>query len=159
MTTDTRALRGQVAELERKLDALRTRPSLPELDEMAAARDRADLVATLFGERASAPVDGESMLDYRKRLLRPLVQHSPRLKDARIDSIGDAAVLGHVETIVYDDAKRAAISAAHDSGRLVAIQERDDGDRKITRYYGDIGEFMRPFMQGGQICKINESAK
>ena len=156
MTPDNGALRSQVAALERKVASLSEPPSPHEADEMAAAQRRADSIAAFFGEHASGPVTGESALAYRKRLLRPLLPHSARLKDVRLDSVNDAAVMTHIEDIAYGDAKQAAIKAAEDAGRLLAITERDASGRLITKFHGDNMAWMAPFMTGGQCCTIKE---
>ena len=99
---------------------------------------------------------GERPIDYRKRQLGRFQKHSARFKDSRLDSL-DEAMLGPIEDIVYADAVQAAKSPTVGSpGRLIPIVTREHG-REITRFGGDIGAFMAPFMTGATVGRINRN--
>lgn len=43
---------------------------------------------------------------------------------------------------------------AKDSGELFAIEEKDSSGRDVTRYYGDIKEAFKPFLEPTIPCRI-----
>ena len=80
-------------------------------DEEAAYADcqaKADSVYSAFGKSASRPLQGESLMAYRKRMLRGLQAHSDEMKNVNINSIKDEAMLSVVEKRVYADALAAS---------------------------------------------------
>ena len=117
----------------RAQDARYTGEAIAELD---AARSRADGVLGLWGERASAPIAGESAREYRRRVLQTVQDKAPKFKGkAALSTWGDA--LDITEDLVYSD----AATAAHDPntvpvGQMRAIRERDAVGRLVTRYIG-----------------------
>ncbi len=146
-------LRAQITHLTEQVAALR-RPAAPgERDDLARTQARADGVAGLFGERATLPMPGEAALAYRKRVLAGFQKHSARFARADLARL-DAATLAPVEDIILAD----AATAAHDPrraapGRLIPITTREGG-RDVTRFIGDIGAFMAPFMAGATVTRI-----
>ena len=147
-------LKTRLAALETSIKGLTTEVPASERDALAAAQSRADSVAAMFGERASAPIPGERPVDYRKRLLARYQRHSPRFKDSRFDSL-DAAMLQPIEEIVYADAVTAAKSPdAARAGVLLAVEHRDSAGRTITTYNGDPMAWMQHFMTGAQVGRI-----
>jgi hypothetical protein len=145
--------------IERSVARLRAPQSTEERSELAAAQARADSVAGMFGTEASAPVPGESCLQYRKRLLAKFQPYSERFAAARLDGL-DSATLAPLEDLIYADA--AATAKAPESygpGELHAIRERDAVGRLVTRYVGDIGAFMAPFQSPGVAVSIIPNPK
>ena len=146
-------LKRQIEELQRTMRGLTTETPPAERDILARAQARADGVAGLFGERALAPMLGESGLAYRKRVLAPFQKHSARLKDMRLDTL-DANSLVPMEDMILADAVGAARSPGRAApGILIPITTREGG-RDVTRFTGDIGAFMAPFMAGATVGKI-----
>lgn len=142
------AVEGVVAHLTRETPA-------EERNALAAAQARADGIAGLFGERAAAPMPGESSTDYRKRLVAKFKQHSPKFADADLSRL-DAAVLGPIEDIIYNDAASAAKNptrAGH--GVVIPITTRENG-RDVTRFTGDPLGWMAPFMLDGISFRVPE---
>ncbi len=131
------------------------RAILAERDALAAAQARADSVAAFTGERASAPVPGESVLEYRRRLLGHFQQHSERFKAAPLGTLG-ATVIGPIEDIVYADAIAKA-KRPETPGTLQPVTTFENG-RSVTRFYGDIGTWMGAFALQGVSARINRSA-
>jgi hypothetical protein len=121
-------------------------------DEEAAYADcqaKADSVYSAFGKSASRPLQGESLLAYRKRMLRGLQAHSDEMKNVNINSIKDEAMLQIVEKRVYADALAASRgTGAIAKGQLVALHKKDQAGRTITEYRGDmeawLGDFKLP---------------
>lgn len=64
---------------------------------------------------------------------------------------GDAATFGALETAVLQRAQ----AAAHNSGRLVAFQHRDDAGRKVTTYEGDPWAWMEPYALAGKRARVD----
>jgi len=150
------SLRSRIQSAEFHLSRLTREQSSDERDEIAKAYARADAAAAYHGKRVSAPKLGETALEYRRRLIESLKQHSPQLKTSRFDT-ADAATLDVLEPIIYADAVAAGKSRAA-PGQLIEIKERDAAGREITRYHGDIRAFLAPFTRGGMRVKINRDA-
>lgn len=151
------ATNDRIIALEAKIKHLTTEVPVDERNALALAQSRADSVAAMFGDRASPPIPGERPIDYRKRQLGRFQKHSARFKDSRLDSL-DEAMLGPIEDIVYADAVQAAKSPTVGSpGQLIPIVTRDQAGRQITRFGGDIGAFMAPFMTGATVGRINRN--
>lgn len=107
-----------------------------------AAQSRATRVLQAFGDSTGAPpfVSGESLLDYRARLLAPHMKFSGRWKDVPIEGIRNAAVLEKIEAEVFADALAEAThpsSASMGAGELRPVITMDGAGRPITRYVGD----------------------
>lgn len=147
------AMRAQIEQLTQQLTALQ-RPMAPaERDEIARAQARADGIANAFGEHATAPLPGETSVAYRKRVLTSFQKHSTRFASADLGRL-DAATLGPIEDLILADAAAAARDPARAApGRLIPITTREGG-RDVTRFTGDIGAFMAPFMAGGMAARI-----
>ena len=150
-------LKTQLAALTATLKGITTEVPASERDALAAAQARADSVAAMFGDRAPPPIPGETPLAYRKRQLRRFQPHSERFKATDLGPL-DEATIGTVEDVVYADSVAAARApAAERVGVLVPFEERDRAGRTITRYAGDIGAWMAPFMSGATVGKINRN--
>ncbi|MEI1392204.1 NUDIX hydrolase, partial [Klebsiella pneumoniae] len=112
-----------------------------------------------FGQSASAPLHGESPIDYRRRLASKLAPHSAEMKGVKLDAI-DGAAFNLVEDRIYADAQVAARNpASAPAGRLIPIVSRDEAGRQITRFTGDIASWMQHFTAPGVVCKLNRQAK
>lgn len=145
-------IRAKIASLEAKL-ARATRPvSREERDAMARAQARCDSVAQMFGLRAEAPLAGEHLDSYRRRLVAPLMKYSERAKKINVDRL-DSQSFPVIEDMVYADAQAAAKSpAAATPGRLVPQTFRDEAGRLCTKYTGDPLTWMGPMM--GNVAHI-----
>jgi len=121
-------------------------------DEEAAYADcqaKADSVYSAFGKSASRPLQGESLMAYRKRMVRGLQAHSDEMKNVNINAIKDEAMLSVVEKRVYADAVAASRgTGAIAKGQLIEIHKKDRAGRTITEFRGDmeawLGEFKLP---------------
>lgn len=111
----------------------------------ADAQSRADSVMSAFGKQAPRPLDGESLLGYRRRMANSLKEHSPSLKAANLSAIADDTAFGLVETIIYKDALDAAKNPVDmQDGELRPIHRTDEAGRRITEWVGK-GTFVRQF--------------
>lgn len=152
----------RIADLERQIATMSARfqpLTMEERDALARAQARADGVAGLFGRRASAPIPGETSLDYRRRLANEFKQHSPKFREKSLASV-DHDWLGMAEEQIYNDAAAAARSSDRaGAGMLIPIQERDEAGRTITRWTGDNMAWMQVFMSPGRVGKILDPRK
>lgn len=153
-------MRLRLAALEGTMKKFSRETSAADQDALASTQSRADSVAAMFGDRAPPPVAGEEPIAYRRRMLGRFQRHSPRFKDTRFDSY-DANTMGLVEDQVYADAVSSARTTTEvRGGVLIPYVEKGYGGREITRFYGDIGAFMEPFVpQQAQIVKLNRPQK
>ena len=121
-------------------------------DEEAAYADcqaKADSVYSAFGKSASRPLQGETLMSYRKRMVRGLQAHSDEMKNININAIKDEAMLAIVEKRVFADAVAASRgNGAIAKGQLIEIHKKDRAGRTITEFRGDmeawLGEFKLP---------------
>ena len=129
-------------------------------DEEAAYADcqaKADSVYSAFGKSASRPLQGESLMAYRKRMLRGLQAHSDEMKTVNINSIKDEAMLAIVEKRVYADALAASRGTGSIAkGQLIALHKKDQAGRTITEYRGDMEAWLGDFkLPASRVVKFN----
>lgn len=112
----------------------------PRTDEehaaFADAQARADAVYAGFGQRAPRPLEGEGLVDYRKRLATKLKAHSPVWKGVKFSQLPEEA-FGIAENQVYADAISAAANPIDlEAGELRAVTKTDPstGVRTIVFY-------------------------
>ncbi|MEB2544289.1 NUDIX hydrolase [Burkholderia cenocepacia] len=152
-------LREQIKRMDGTLSTLTKPLSAEDRDALATAQMRADSVMQMFGQNATAPLHGESPIDYRRRLASKLASHSPDMKGVKLDAL-DGAAFKLVEDRIYADAQTAAMNpTAAPAGRLIPIVSRDEAGRQITRFTGDIASWMQHFTAPGVVCKLNRQAK
>lgn len=112
----------------------------------ADAQAKADSVLAAFGKSASRPLQGESLLSYRKRLLRGLQSYSDSYKSIDLKAIQDAALLAIAEKTIFADALSAARAPeAYADGQLIEINERDRSGRTITKFRGSMSAWLNDF--------------
>ena len=141
----------RLADIERRIGAMSRPMSGAERDDLARAQARADSVARMFGGSASAPLPGETSVDYRRRMAAKFAPYSKRFAGARFDAL-DAATLAPIEDMIYSDAVAAAKSPDRaQPGQIIPVQEVDMVGRTITRFIGDPLAWMAPMMSAGQV--------
>jgi len=113
----------------------------------ADAQAKADSVYSAFGKQASRPLLGETLLAYRKRLLRPLQSYSDTYKSVDIvKTVKDMALLDIIEKQIHNDALQSAKMATHiPAGHLYEVKKQDASGRTITSYKGHISAFLDEF--------------
>jgi hypothetical protein len=125
-----------------------------DLSIMADAQSRADSVYHAIGLRGSpAPMSGERPNDYRRRLLRPLLDYSRDWKAVPAHLIDDQ-VLAIAEAAVYADAEKEAarpmLSVA--PGTLREVRKKNGVAGEVIEFFSDgtpgestfIGKTRRP---------------
>jgi hypothetical protein len=132
-------MRRQIAKQQSVIERLQTLIKPKSDDEHAAfadAQSRADAVFSGFGKRAPRPLEGESLIDYRKRLATNLKTHSPVWKNVKFSQLPEEA-FGIAEEQVYTDATTAAANPVDlEAGELRAVTKIDPatGMRSIVFY-------------------------
>jgi hypothetical protein len=132
-------LRRQIAaqsEQLRKLTALVKPRTDDEHAAFADAQAKADAVFNGFGQRAPRPLEGEALLDYRRRLATKLKSYSPAWKSVKFSQLPEQA-FEIAETQVYSDAVAAASNPVDlNPGELREVTKIDPqtGVRTIVFY-------------------------
>jgi hypothetical protein len=132
------------AAAKRKADAGQDKPHA-----FADAQLRADSAYQSWGKQASHALSGESLRDFRIRLLSGLKQHSKRYRDSDLTTVGDETVFNDIERVILDDAVKASNEPGDATGVLRKVTSRDDMGRITTKFYGDPLVCWAPFMGGG----------
>ena len=146
-------LRRQLAELEDRIDAV-ARPLAPEdIAKLEESRTRADGIAKMFGEEAPTPQTGERPEAYRIRVLKGLQRYSPAFADFDLEH-ADADLLDVAEREIFAAAEQVAQSGTEMEGRLVRQDTVNTVGQRTTNFYGDPAEWMKPFVSGGQVCRV-----
>lgn len=111
-----------------------------EAAKYADAQAKCDSVMSAFGKSASRPLQGESIMSYRKRLLNGLKAYSDSYKDISLASIKDAKLLDLAEKQIFADALNAAKSPTmYAADQEIEIHERDRAGRVISKFKGGMG--------------------
>ncbi len=138
------------AALQAKIDALEAviPKALSDADAvvMADCQIKADSIAHAFGDSAPRPLQGETVLAYRKRLAAKFKDHSPAWKSVDLSAINDAAVLNIAEKQIYNDAMTAARNPVAVPGQgLREIIRRSPAGHQVSTFIGDIKDFTSQF--------------
>jgi hypothetical protein len=104
---------------------------------LSDAQYRAEQACASWGGSAPKPMQGERVLDYRRRCLRPWVKYSKEFGAVDVSTL-DEPLLTPVEARVYADAIAASSDPAiAPAGMLRMIQRRDETGRTITEWMGE----------------------
>ena len=139
-----------ISAVEKRMDAIEASMPKPQSEDeqakMADAQCKADSVYAAFGDAAPRPMQGESLLSYRKRLVAKMQSHSVSFKDVKLSTISDESLLDAVEKGVYADALEAASSPARiPEGMLIETTKTDVTGRRITEFKGSPSGWTRQF--------------
>jgi hypothetical protein len=131
-------LKAKISQLERNAPRHRTND---EFDALAMAQNKAEAVYSAFGDTAAMarPMDGETVLGYRKRMVKGLQKHSATHGKIDVSAIADDQLLGIVENQVYADAMHAATAPTSEglpNGMPRAVKGVDEVGRPFTHYVG-----------------------
>jgi hypothetical protein len=160
---DSRSDSETVAELRARLDLLEKKNvsrTDDEQNKFAEAQARADTVYSGFSKSAPRPMDGESLLAYRRRLLNGIKEHTAH-KDSDLAVIAvDSAAFGIIEKQMYAEADALARSPASvPEGQLREIV-RTRGGHTYTEFVGDPKAWMSNHAPTGQaVTAFGSTAK
>jgi hypothetical protein len=108
-------------------------------------QDQADQACRAWGAAARPPLHGEQLLDYRRRLLRPLMKYSKEFAAVDVDTLVEP-LIGPIEKSVYQDAIKASTdNASAPEDYLREVTTTDATGRRITTFYGQPKTWMRQF--------------
>jgi hypothetical protein len=105
----------------------------------------ADTAWRAWSGAALPPLTGERLLDYRRRLLRPLMKHSKEFAAVDVDQLAEPLITP-IEKSVFAD----AIKASHDNSSvpedyLREVTTTDATGRRITTFYGQPRSWLNQF--------------
>ena len=136
-------VRQRIADVEKRLPKQMTDADYAA---MADAQVRADKIFLMHGNRAPRPLDGETLIAYRRRLAANLKEHSPTWKDVDLNVIADDVAFGNVEKTIYADATTAGMNpVAVSDDFLREIINEDVTGRKISTFVGKPSAWMSQF--------------
>ena len=144
------AVHGQLADLKAQIASLQARaPALindADRERFASIQERADSAFQAFGDKAPAPLDGETPMLYRRRLAAKMQGHSPSWKDARLSAIADEAALAIAESQIYADAVAVAGRGLDvQPGFLREVSKPDGRGHIVNTFYGEPESWTRHF--------------
>lgn len=149
---DSERVQKQIADLAAKLPVPR---SDDDRRALADAQARADDVFQAYGDAAPRFLDGEMLIDYRKRLAAKLQGNSNRWAGIPLADLPEAA-FAPIETQIYADAAVAAKSPTGiPEGTLRPITRTDSTGRRITEYHGTPGAWMSAFKSPSRRARID----
>jgi hypothetical protein len=145
---DAAKARADAQALRERLDRLERGRPVDEQVALSEIQSRFDAVLAAHGDQAPRPMDGESPLAYRRRLIRKVQSHSGQWKEYDFTR-ADAQLLDIAEPQVRTDAIAAAKNPASvPRGMLREVKVPREGGGHITEWYGDpmswMGRFMLP---------------
>lgn len=149
-SADIAALKTGQADIAAQIAAVASKMPVQVTDAdygaLADAQVRADSVYLALGSQAPRPMQGETPLAYRRRLVKGVQDHSATWKGHDLVAIGDS-VFAVAEEQIYNDAHVAAHSPATVSaGTLRQIVKRDETGREIKTFVGDPRAWLAPMM-------------
>jgi 8-oxo-dGTP pyrophosphatase MutT (NUDIX family) len=155
-------MRKKIADLEAAITDTRARMpkqlSHADYNAMGNVQAKADRVFTAFGDSAPGPMDGETLLSYRRRLARELQKHSDDWRDIDLGVIGvDSKAFELAESKIYADAMSVAAHPVDiGMGILREVRRRNpDTGHMVKEYYGSPRAWMEQFSGGRRLAKFN----
>jgi hypothetical protein len=108
-------------------------------------QDQADQACRAWGAAARPPLHGEQLLDYRRRLLRPLMKYSKEFATVDVDTLVEP-LIGPIEKSVFSDAIRASTdNSSVPADYLREVVTTDSTGRRISTFYGSPKTWMNQF--------------
>ena len=136
------ALQAQIAALSKQMPAIL---STADRERFAAVQEQADAAFQAFGDRAPAPLQGETVPAYKRRLGAKMQQHSKRWKGVRLSGVADEQMLDIVLSEVFADSVAAA--AAGEGVPAGQLREKviHSGGHTIVEFHGSPDTWMNAF--------------
>src|SRR5579885_2837877 len=117
-------------------------------NKFAEAQMRADAAYQAWGKQAPHALHGETLRDFRIRLLNPLKSHSKAYKDSALNLVGDDAVFDTIEGAIINDAVEASSTTFTMGAPLRKLSSRNEAGHTVTKFVGDPAVTWAPFMGG-----------
>lgn len=119
------SLRAEMAALRGRMPAVL---SDTDRERFAAIQENAEPAFQAFGDKAGAALDGETPLDYKRRLAKKMQGHSTKWAGTRLSGIVDEATLDIVVEQIFAD----SIVAAERGAEVPVGKLREHTERKPT---------------------------
>jgi len=133
------------AEIERLTRMIPGELSIEQRQAFAAAQEQAEVAFQSFGDHAPAPMNGESIGTYKRRLASKMQGHSTKWGKTKLTAIADDATLDVIVGDIYNDAVAVAKRGADvEPGRLMPVSRRTPAGHTVVEYRGSPGAWMRP---------------
>ncbi len=138
----TAPLREEIARLSRMMPG---ELSIEQRQAFASAQEQAETAFQSFGDHAPAPMQGEGLSTYKRRLASKMQGHSDKWKNTKLTAITDGATLDVIVSDIYADAVAVARKGADvPNGQLMPVQRRTPAGHTVIEYRGSPGAWMRP---------------
>lgn len=132
-TAENKVLKTRLDALERKLPKDRADN---DYNAMSSAQARADGVYQAFGEQAPRFMNGETLPDYRRRLVDKFKASSPAWSKVDLATLQDSA-FEIAENAIYADAAVAAVTPSDvPDGGLRMVRSKTASGHNETKFYG-----------------------
>lgn len=139
---DFQAMQEEIRRLQARAPAI---ISDADRERFASIQEQADAAFQAFGDRAPAPMDGETPTNYKRRLASKMQKHSKRYKDVRLSGVSDDALLDTVCDDIYADSIAAARQGvAVPEGHLREVVHQRGG-HTIIEFEGAASSWMNQF--------------
>jgi len=145
---DSDDIRRRIAEVEKKLPK---QVSDADYAAMADAQAKADEVFQAFGDAAPRPLDGESLILYRRRLARSLQKHSADWNGVDLVAIADTKAFDIAEKRIYADAMTAAMHPTDLPSGVLRMITRQRHPHIIHEFVGEPRAWMDDIAHPGGI--------
>ena len=154
------ATRYELAALRRQINKLQANSPaiLSDIDRerFAVIQESADPAFQAFGDRAPAPLDGETPMQYKRRLGAKLQANSPKWANSRLSAVADDAMLDTILADVYADSIAAARRGADVQPGMLREISRQVGGHIINEFVGEPSSWMGGFV--GQVKRAGRAA-
>jgi len=135
-------LRADIDRLSRMIPA---ELSIEQRQAFASAQEQAEVAFQSFGDHAPAPMTGESIGTYKRRLASKMQGHSEKWKNTKLTGITDESTLDVIAADIYNDAVAVARRGADVvPGQLMPVSRRTPAGHTVIEYRGSPGAWMRP---------------
>jgi hypothetical protein len=124
---------------------------------LAEAQERADEACRSWGLAAKPAMMGESLLSYRKRLLRQHQRHSDEFGKIDLDAQPAGALFDAIERRIYADSVTASAHPDAPAGMLRMISKRMPSGHMENTFFGSPLTWMNQFAGASRryVTKIN----
>jgi hypothetical protein len=155
-------LRADAVEMRKRMDSFQAQlpKSEDDMAKFADAQARADSVYQAHGKHAPRPLQGETLLGYKRRLAKTFQPLAPAWKDVDLSKVADSAMLGVAEDQIFSAALVAAKNPVDLApGSLREIPKPDATGRMFKEFVGSPNAWMQDFRTVTRKAKLRSSAE
>jgi len=155
-------LRADAVQMRKRMDSFQAQlpKSEDDMAKFADAQARADSVYQAYGKHAPRPLQGESLLGYKRRLVKTYQPLAPAWKDVDLSKVADSAMMGVAEDQIFSAALQAAKNPVDLApGSLREIPKPDATGRMFKEFVGSPNAWMQEFRTVTRKAKLRSSAE